>query len=62
MKKKLSLKDLEVKSFVTSIDKTQEVKGGEDKNYTEFSCYRYMSCFAFQCITRDDNSLCKAKL
>ncbi len=57
MKKKLSLKDLEVKSFVTSIDKTQEVKGGD--NYTELSCYRYMSCFAFQCITRDDNKLCQ---
>lgn len=58
MGKKLKISDLKVKSFVTDVNEAN-VKGGKGPNHTEFSCYRYMSCFEFQCFTRDDGKFCK---
>lgn len=59
MKKKLKLNDLKVKSFVTDVADKSDVKGGQKGGPTELSCYRYVSCFQFQCITRDEGKFCK---
>ncbi|WP_170226965.1 pinensin family lanthipeptide [Luteibaculum oceani] len=42
MKKKLNLKDIEVKSFVTKLDATKEVKGGATGNCKLISLYHSM--------------------
>ncbi|MGB0165932.1 MAG: pinensin family lanthipeptide [Luteibaculum sp.] len=57
MKKKLKLSQLEVKSFVTNSD-AEQIKGGKDYKNTDLSCYRYVSCFEIQCLTRDGGKLC----
>lgn len=67
MKKKVALKDLEVKSFVTSLDKKQELMGGTggsavctvntrtttNTTATEFSCWQYISCNPVACVPSD---------
>lgn len=58
MGKKLKINDLKVKSFVTDVNQA-DIKGGKDHHHTEFSCYRYVSCFEFQCFTRNDGKYCK---
>jgi len=55
MKKKLSLNDLKVSSFVTETPNTTTVKGG----MTQASCYRNISCFEFQCALRTQPNYCQ---
>ncbi len=57
MKKKISLKEVTVKSFVTQLDQNQKqtVQGGAatqlcDLEPTNQSCYHYMSCNAWECV------------
>jgi hypothetical protein len=46
MKKKLKLNDLQVKSFVTEVEKS-EVKGGAQD--TLYSCLAYITCDIVKC-------------
>lgn len=46
MKKKLNLKDLSVKSFVTEVTSSQ-VKGGTGE--TMYSCLAYVTCDIVRC-------------
>ncbi len=59
MKKKLSLKNIEVKSFVTDVQNKEasDIKGGGDI-LTDYSCMRYISCFEFQCLTQERGNIC----
>jgi len=55
MKKKLSLQDLKVSSFVTETEENEKLVGG----MTRYSCYRYVSCFEFQCALRTQPDYCR---
>jgi len=57
MKKKLSLKNLSVKSFVTEIN-TQQVKGGGGLDDTLYSCMAYISCNILQCVATVNGNGC----
>ncbi|TXC85236.1 pinensin family lanthipeptide [Luteibaculum oceani] len=70
MKKKLALKDFEVKSFVTNLNHTNGVKGGTGRTMecnttnttaTEFSCLQYISCNPVACVPSDMN-LCNIQI
>jgi len=61
MKKKLSLKDLKVQSFVTdpAADKYKG-GGGPDPLEPTFSCYDYISCGYVECLVRTEDRKCVA--
>ncbi len=56
MKKKVSLKEIEVKSFVTNLEKDQQshVKGKGGLPETMYSCYAYVTCDMVQCAVDGD--------
>lgn len=69
MKKKIALKDFEVKSFVTSLNQRKDLKGGTggsavcsintqgttNTTATEFSCLQYISCNPVACVPSNMN-------
>lgn len=63
MKKKIQLKDIKVKSFVTDLrtEESASLKGGTKDTgnttglMTEFSCMAYISCNPAACIPSDLN-------
>ncbi len=57
MKKKLSLNNLKVQSFVTSEIESEKIKGGTLQN-TAFSCLAYISCNPLQCIISNGGPVC----
>ncbi len=57
MKKKLSLSDLKVSSFVTETKEDNAIKGGSV--VTEYSCYKNISCFEFQCALHTQPNYCQ---
>ncbi len=60
MKKKLSLNNLKVKSFVTEIQVAGQLNGGSrtEDLFTKESCYDYVSCARIQCIGRSNADEC----
>ncbi len=51
MKKKISLNEIEVKSFVTNLEKDQQsnIKGKGGLPETFYSCYAYVTCDVVNC-------------
>jgi len=51
MKKKLSLKNLRVQSFITEVKPDHQAFGGNNPDpFTNQSCYDYISCAPVQCL------------
>lgn len=61
MKRKLSIDQIEVQSFVTSISKDDEKPlngGGSELCGTDYSCLRYRSCYGFDCLPSSPAAHC----
>lgn len=57
MKKKLSLKELKVQSFVTE-SSASNIVGGGPLDATQYSCYDYISCGKIECLANSRMNDC----